>query len=498
MQNHDEELWSIAKLSKGHYAEQIFHFFTKHINNGKLIPHQRLPSYRVLAEKFGVHRNTISNVYRRLERADWIYIKLADGTFVSETFPGYKNHRKSAKKLKRLPIKLNIEERIKCERARNKTDFTVIGFDVPSPKYFPVTLHYDFMYKHVKRYKNLTQMGQVIDFQGLEFKKAIFQHLNTLRNFSIRSSCLDIVVGREESLERVLKTVLTPGDMVINTSPKDTLLCGILRKCKVRCHEMDSFEGNFIENISNFLRHVKVKAIYIRPQCSYPASQTLGALEAEQLIELAKQHGFYIIEEDDYHEFWYRRKPFKELVRYDHHGHVIYLGALSLLSPYMQQTRTIVAAEDFITLMKSLRIQNYNQRDVLTEKTITDLLNSKKIWKYILRMKEGVEVHMDQAWVAMDNYLRQGVKIVRPASGLTLWLQFITEENLQEAMNLILNSGQKIPYHPDGHLPGDGVCFIRLGVGSWNIMEAQNAVKLLQDKFQNDYGKGSTIKSAIA
>lgn len=498
MQNYDKEFWSIGKLTKGHYAEQIFQFLTKQINNGNLVPHERLPSYRDLAEKFGVHRNTMSNVYRRLQRADWIYIKMADGTFVSETFPGYKNHCKTAKRLKKLPVKLNIAERIKCERAQNKTDFTVIGFDVPSPKYFPVTPHYDFMYKHVKRYRNLTQMSQVIDFQGLEFKKAIFEHLNTLRNFSIRPSSLEIIIGREESLERVLKTVLSPGDLVINTSPKDTLLCSILRKCKVRCREMDSFDGDFIGNISNFLRHIKVKAIYIRPQCSYPASQTLGALEAEQLIELAKKHGFYIIEEDDYHEFWYRAKPFKELIRYDHHGHVIYLGALSLLSPYMQQTRTIVAAEDFITLMKSLPIQNYNQRDVLTEKTITDLLNSKKIWKHILRMKEGVEVHMVQAWAAMDNYLRLGVKMVRPSSGLTLWLQFSTEENLQEAMNLILKSGQQIPYHPDGHLPGDGVCFIRLGVGSWNILEAQNAVKLLSDKFLNDYGSGYTTKSAMA
>jgi len=490
MQNHDENFWTLDTLIEGHYAEQIFKFFTEHITKGDLMPDERLPSYRVLAEKLGVHRNTMINVYRMLQREDWIYIKVAQGTFVSETFPGYEKVYESAKQLKKLPVKLNIDQRIRREKAERKVNFTAIGFDTPSPKYFPVSHHYDFMYDHVKRYKTLTQMDQMIDFRGLDLKKAILKQLNVMRRFAIRSAGLEVIIGRQESLERVLNTALAPGDVVINTSPKDILLRRILNKCEVKCYDLEGFGTGFIENLRRFLNRKKVKAVYIRPQCSYPASQTLGAPACEKLVELAKIYGFYIIEEDDYHEFWYETKPFKELVRYDHNGHVIYLGALSLLTPYMQQTRTIIAAEDFITLMKSLPVRNYIQRDILIEKTITNLLNSKKIWKHIKRMKRGMEVHLEEAWAQMDNYLRRGVKLKKPSSGLSLWIEFPSDRNLQESMDLVLKSGQQIPYHPDGYLLGRGVNCIRLGFGSWDILEAQTAAKLLHDKFLKDYGNG--------
>jgi GntR family transcriptional regulator/MocR family aminotransferase len=488
MPKFDKKFWTIPGLTEGFYIEQVQQYIKEHIANGVLKPNDLIPPYRLLGDWNHLHRNTVNYIYHQLQREGWVYGRPGHGTFISETFPGYENLYQPSRTIGELPIKLNIAERFRIDARLPLPSFTTIGFDTPSPHYFPVWHHYNSMNTHVKDYRQLNQMDRVIDLQGLEFKDAIYKHLDIMRQFSIRPNNVDVIMGRQQCLERILKTLLQPGDQVINTSPKDTMLCGVFNDCTVQCHELNYFEPDFIEKLTLFLSHTQIKALYLRPQCSYPESHFLKPKECLAVINLAKKHDFYILEEDDYHEFWYGKKAFKELIRFDHGGHVIYLGALSQLTTYMQQTRTIVAAPEFIDLMKTIPVWQFDFRDILEERVITDLLNSKKIYKYISTMKIDKAKHFEHIWLEMDNYLRQGVKIIKPSSGLILWLEFPDDVSLLESMELILKSGQQIPYHPDGLPPGPGIRYIRLGFGSWEILEAQNAAKLLQEKFIRDYG----------
>ena len=53
----------------------------------ELIPGQRLPSTRELSRRFGIHANTASAAYRRLEDDGWVELRHGSGVFVRYTRP---------------------------------------------------------------------------------------------------------------------------------------------------------------------------------------------------------------------------------------------------------------------------------------------------------------------------------------------------------------------------------------------------------------------------
>ena len=52
--------------------------------SGDLHPCERLPSVRVLARRFGLHHNTVSAAYRRLEQEGWVDVRRGSGVYVRE------------------------------------------------------------------------------------------------------------------------------------------------------------------------------------------------------------------------------------------------------------------------------------------------------------------------------------------------------------------------------------------------------------------------------
>ena len=486
MINRDDRFWHIPDLTAGFYKEQILDFITSHILKGILKPHEPLPPYRQIASLLKVHRNTIGIVYRILCNQGWLYTINGHGTFVSDTFPGYENVYMPIRRIEKSPLPLSDRIESKQDMPRPpEASFCKIAFDTPGPEYFPLWHHYHFTQQHVKRYNDARQIIRVIDLRGMEYRDAAFRHLDNNRHFAIHADCMEIFMGRKHTLNRILKCVLSTGDRLLNTSPKDALICDLLQSSGLQIHNLNSADPDFIDKLRVLLEHSRIKALYIRPQCSYPESTHLNPEQCETLVALAKKYQFFIIEEDDYHEFWYQTIPFKELIRHDHAGHVIYVGAFSLLTPYLQQTRTVVAASEIIDALRNVDVEEYEGRDLLAEKTYTDLFNSKKIYRYINRMKKVKKKHFDEIWFEMDNYLRQGVKILKPSSGLSLWLRFPDAETLKDSMDLITASDQEIPYMFNSPRPGPGISDIRLGFGSWERYEAQEAAKILYDKFNS-------------
>lgn len=57
------------------------------ILSGDLSAGERLPSIRALAQRFGIHPNTVSAGYRQLERENWVEFRKGSGVFVRDKAP---------------------------------------------------------------------------------------------------------------------------------------------------------------------------------------------------------------------------------------------------------------------------------------------------------------------------------------------------------------------------------------------------------------------------
>lgn len=73
----------ISSASGEPLYRQIVDGIKREISEGRLLPHQPLPSFRALAEQLLVSLITVKRAYEELERDGIIYCKQGLGTFVS-------------------------------------------------------------------------------------------------------------------------------------------------------------------------------------------------------------------------------------------------------------------------------------------------------------------------------------------------------------------------------------------------------------------------------
>jgi len=286
-------------------------------------------------------------------------------------------------------------------------------------------------------------------------------------------------------LEVVFRILTLPGDLVLNTSPLDYTLWHVLRNRGLVDHSISMRDPDFMNKLKSFLKQTSIKALYIRPQCSYPEGFALTQEECMELVKLAQEYGFYIIEEDDDHELWYHQKiAFKSLIKQDHQGCVIYCGALSLLSTYMQTNRLIVAAEEFITLIKAEAVKQSPLRDLLAEKAITILLNNNKIIAAVKKMQREKTKQSFEAWFHLENTVGKIARVYTPSSGLAIWLSFPNDGSLLRILDIFKKQNYRLPFHPDSPEPDGGVCYIRFCFGVWSVVEIQAYANLLLDQLQ--------------
>src|ERR1700738_4354877 len=80
------QLW-FARGSEVTIREQLVTQVILGILSDDLGPGQRLPSTRELARRFRLHPNTISAVYRQLERDRWVELRHGSGVYVRKSKP---------------------------------------------------------------------------------------------------------------------------------------------------------------------------------------------------------------------------------------------------------------------------------------------------------------------------------------------------------------------------------------------------------------------------
>lgn len=480
------EIWSISQLKDDLVINDYLHdLIISHIETGKLQSGEKLPAYRVLAKHYNVTPTTVQRIYDRLADKGWLEAKIGSGTYVSFNFPNSNHFYPETQAVKWLPIPLGKPLIVRGEENLHVHDFATIGFDMPDSQYVLQGLEFSKTKKDYDVYEKNTQLARIKATQGAAYKAAIFEYLNSKRSFLINRSGLEVILGRKESLQQVFNVLLKPDDAIINTSPKDKELCNILKNYKEVKSHVIPMDHHFLWELKNLLNHTKIKVLHLRPQCSFPESYILESSICDELLSLAIEHGFYIIEEDDYHECWHETKPFKPLVCYDHKGHVIYCGAFSLLAPYTQQTRTIVASDEFIELLKLNPLPISPFRDIILERMIIDLLANNKLWQMIKKMQTEMNKNWFGSCMLMDNALNKVLILNKPSSGLSIWLEFPDDEVLLRSIAYLERNGFQIPYLPGSQKAGPGVKNVRLGFATWNKEFAEEYSKALIAKYSS-------------
>lgn len=317
--------------------QQLYAGLRQAILAGRLGSGARLPSTRDLAAALAISRNTVMAAFEQLVAEGYLESRVGDGTYVSPALPDdlalvHKRTRlEPAPKAKMpLPRFSQRHQTIVAAPMGGATDEhapRAFRTGIPALDAFPAKVWSHLVARQWRRpAPTLLTYG---DAQGYwPLRQAITEYLGAARGVRCTAEQVLITAGSQHALDLVAQTLLDPGDPVWIEDPgyrgaRAALLGVGAQLIPIPVDE----EGLCVEMGAAQAPHARL--VYVTPSHQYPTGVTMSVGRRLALLEWARQHNGWILEDDYDSEYRYRGRPLAALQGLDGMDRVLYSGTFS-------------------------------------------------------------------------------------------------------------------------------------------------------------------------
>ncbi|REC40175.1 PLP-dependent aminotransferase family protein [Chryseobacterium sp. 5_R23647] len=441
----------------------------------------KLPGTRALSIILQVHRNTIVAAYEELFAQGWVESLPNKGTFVIG-----KNQEK--------PFQIKDFEKNNLEHYPKSTGFSFKTsnildnpFEYSNCEYIfndgvPDILltqidHHSRIYSSILKRK-AHKIGQYNQDGSEFFKKNLSEFLNLSRGLPISKNNLLITRSTEMSIYIVSEILLSEGDIVLVGELSYFSVNMIFQKAGVKIQPISiDEEGINVEEVREACKKQKIRMLYLTPHHHYPTTVTLSAKRRLELLNLANEFGFIILEDDYDYDFHYDKSPILPLASADTNGMVIYIGSFgkSLVPGF--RTGFIVAPENLMIEMRKYLGIIDRQGDVLMEHVLGEMIAEGEINRYLKKSLKIYQERRDYFVSLLEQNLGEYIDFQKPSGGLAVWMKWKIPVNL---MQLSRNCAQNNLFIPKTLLyQNKNLTAMRLGFGNLNLTEMDKSIEIL-------------------
>lgn len=462
---------------------QIAHQLINAIQRGSLPLGTKLPGTRALSLILEVHRNTIVAVYDELFAQGWVESLPNKGTFVigkNEEKPlKIGNFNKNNLQLYPQSTGFSFKTTNILDNPFEHSDCQYIFNDgVPDIRLTQIDQH-SRIYSSIMKRKGKDKMLGHYNHDGSEFfKKNLANYLNLSRGLAISKNNLLITRSTEMSIYIASEILLSEGDVVLVGDLSYFSVNMIFQKkgVKILSVPIDD-EGINAEEVREICKKQKIRMLYLTPHHHYPTTVTLSAQRRLELINLANEFGFVILEDDYDYDFHYDKSPILPLASADTTGMVIYTGTFGKSLAPGFRTGFIVAPENLMTEMRKYLGIIDRQGDILMEQVLGEMIAEGEIHRYLKKSLKVYQERRDCFTELLNEYLGEYIDFRAPSGGLAVWVEWKVSLNL---MQLSRKCSQDNLFLPKTILyQNRNLTAMRLGYGHLNVEEMQNSIQIL-------------------
>jgi GntR family transcriptional regulator/MocR family aminotransferase len=456
---------------------QIARQIAADIQRRVLGPGARLPGSRELSRALGVHRNTALAALAELTAQGWVETRPRRGTFVSEQFPEVRKRRFAAPAA-RPRAGLDLPAAVPTE------PFPAFGSDVlplvggtPDYRLIPTAELSRAYRRALARSPRLLQYGSALGEERL--RQVLSTYLRETRGVAVEDEGLMVTRGSQMALF-LLGRALSRPDRVVAVEGFGYKPCWEawqLSGARLVPLPVDA-QGLSIAALSELLSREKVAAVYTTPHHQYPTTVTLTAPRRLQLLELARRHGFVVVEDDYDHEHHYDGRAVLPLASVDPDV-VAYVGTLSkILAPGLR-VGYLVARPEIIE--RAARVRTYVDRagDHVIERAVAELIEDDVLGRHVRRVKREYQARRDTLVAELTRQLGGALSFRAPSGGLALWAKITAR--VSSDLWAERARERKVLVHPGRRFRFDGreAGFLRLGFAPVTPEEIRTAVERL-------------------
>lgn len=349
--SYKERLSQLERDGDRSLTGQIVDAIAAAIDAGELGPGQKLPPTRELAGLAGVNHLTAARAYRQLAGSGLVASRVGSGTFVrgaaaaavaagaaggSATAPPVAPpppmEGRAAEAWQHYALPEPDEsygDRMLDEMLRTRPGGETITLMVgcPDEGAYPVE-----RLGEIASEAMATEGGRALTYaeiEGIPELRAALARLGEARGLADPPERIVVTAGAAQALTLVARAVLRPGDEVACESPSFTGVLTALRSTGARVLPVPVDEAGLdTDALEQLLRRHEIRLLALQPRLQNPTGIDLAPDRRERLVELARRHGFFVLEDGVYGDLRLEGEdpaPLRALAP----EHVIYVDSIS-------------------------------------------------------------------------------------------------------------------------------------------------------------------------
>ena len=307
----------------------LYHAIRRDILAKKLLPGERLPSKRALAEHLGLSLSTVGSAYAALLDEGYLEVKARSGFFVSAlAIPESDSVTPAA-----TADFQSADENTTSAPATSETESAV-----PHASLGDLSADFPFTpFSHIVRDVLLRFPNELLarpENQGvLHFRAAISAYL--LRYRGMQADPAQIVIGSGTEYLYGLVAQLLPRAALYGIEAQSYEKIRLVYSAYARLYELLPLDAYGVS--AEGLAASRASLLHVTPYQSYPSGVTANAAKRFEYLRWAKERGAFLVEDDYASEFSLQKKPLETIYAMDSNDSVIYLNTFTkTLAPSMR------------------------------------------------------------------------------------------------------------------------------------------------------------------
>ena len=405
---------------------QLVELFAEAIASGELAAGAKLPPTRHLAALAGINQLTASRCYRRLQAMGAVVSEVGRGTFVrgagaaaqDPEHPGDTTWQSYVL----TPEREHESDRIVGEIARHVEDPSVIPLSAgyPALEMIPLEALRAAAAAAVERHgARAFQYGPI---EGAGELRAELADLGYRRGMRDGADAIVVTTGARQALTLVARATLRPGDKVACESPT---FMGIIESLRTTGAEVFPVpidaHGLDTDALEALLRRHEIRLLALQPRMQNPTGADLAPERRTRVVELARQHGFFILEDAVYGDLrleGFDPGPLRPLDP----AHVIYVDSLSKTVGPGLRAGWIAASGPVLDRIIAEKRRDDGHGVTLTQETAAGFLASGAYPAHLEFVRSRYRERRDVMVDALERELGELVSYPRPAGGGHVWV----------------------------------------------------------------------------
>jgi len=250
------------------------------------------------------------------------------------------------------------------------------------------------------------------------------------KNNHINCELHDVLItsGAQQALSLIALCFLDPGDTYLTTAPAYLGAIQAFHAFEANCETIPmNDEGIDTDSLRRNLKRlnrtgVNPKFIYTVPTFQNPSGETMTLNHRKELLDIASEYDFLIIEDDPYSEIIFEGERIPPIKSFDTKGRVIYISTFSkILAPGFRLGWTIASKEILDKLMLTKQAMDLCTNG-FSQYIAYEYINGGYLDKHVEQIKKLYKRKRDIMLKALKEYLPSNVKWTVPKGGMFIWI----------------------------------------------------------------------------